>query len=206
VGDLTVTPSGGDLFLVGRLGINDGTLAGTYDLEVGDSTQIKGNLLLGVYTGAYSYIHPGDVGFTASSTERIKKVGPEKNVLNILDLAKQVQVREWSFDSSKVYEKFIQPAGFDTLTKVMQDSIRDFYEKPAKARAGELSKKKHYTPTAENWGVISQHFGGNSKEINSEQVMWASFQMIQKLIQKVETLEAENKIIKSRLDKLEKPK
>jgi hypothetical protein len=190
----------------GSVGINDASLAGTYDLEVGDSTQIGGNLLLGAYTGVYSYIHPGSAGFTVSSTEGIKKIGPEKNVLNILDLAKQVQVREWSFDSSKVYEKFIQPVGFDTLTKVMQDSIRDIYEKPAKVRAGELSRKKHYTPIAEDWYSVSQHFGGSPKEINSEQVMWAQFLMIQKLIKRVEALETESEVVKTRLNKLEKAK
>lgn len=170
--------------------------AGTYDVEVKDSLHVGGNLLLGTYGGAYSYIHPGSGAWVSSCTADLKNIGPEKNIINILDLAKQVEVREWSFDSSKVYEKFVKPAGYDTLAKAAQDSIREAYEKPAKAKASELSRKRHFTPTAENWYTISQHFGGSSKEINYEQVVWAQFLMIQKLNEKVEALE-------KRVDKLE---
>ena len=99
----------------------------------------------------------------------------------VLDNILKIPEAEWGWDRDKIRRQFNKRyvTNWDSLSVFKQDSLRVVWHINEEDRLEKLSKKKHYTPMAQD---VQIGLGGDGESINWELVNSAYREAVQELI------------------------
>jgi len=209
---------------VGRLAVGLNTTNTIYDLDVDGGIRGSDTLRVGNYS-TYTYIVPGGDPVKSSDASLKTNFVPIDSILHPWELfgkAEGLEIFQFKYDSAKVYQKARfdstvyswwneKPA--DSLSLGQKDSvsaelakrkveIKKNWEAEQKEFASKVSKPIHTGPTEAGWNSL-MYSDKYRKGINSGEVTWVQWRVIQKLIAEVKRQDGLIKDLETRVSKLD---